>query len=167
MSASVSTSFLLRRRLLRASAAAAGAALAGAWSARRANAADLASVTLVLGDQAGGTRALVEASRALEGTPYAFRWANFQGAAPLFEAQRAGEWALAHPQDYADVHAKLTRTPPDTALTITRRSALKTRFVSGADVDALQKMADVAVRDGILLRRLDVRSLADTSFGAA
>ena len=44
--------------------------------------------TLVLGDQAGGLRALFEASKALEGVPFAYRWANFQGAAPLFEAQR-------------------------------------------------------------------------------
>ncbi|OXI29677.1 hypothetical protein CFB89_20595 [Burkholderia sp. AU16741] len=43
----------------------------------------------MLGDQAGGPRALAEAARVLDGTPYRFRWANFQGAAPLFEAQRA------------------------------------------------------------------------------
>jgi ABC-type nitrate/sulfonate/bicarbonate transport system substrate-binding protein len=49
----------------------------------------------VLGDQAGGTRALAEAAKVLDGTPYAFRWANFQGAAPLFEAQRAGAVDLA------------------------------------------------------------------------
>ncbi|WP_322015406.1 ABC transporter substrate-binding protein [Paraburkholderia sp. J12] len=331
MSASVSTSFLLRRRLLRAFAAAPTAALAGAWPASQARAADLASVTLVLGDQAGGTRALVEAAHALDGAPYALRWANFQGAAPLFEAQRAGavdtapagdlpvlaaatgdpslrivatragaptqlgilvpersairsvaqlkgrtvfvssargsiseyqldgalaeaglsrtdvqiryilpvdafaaftsgsleawatfdpyygiaasrgarvlrdgtginsglgfitasgeahanplkraaiadylrrlqragEWAQAHPQEYAEVYAKLTRTPPDTALTITQRSSLKLRFVSGADIDVLQNVADVALRDGILPHRLDVRALTDTTIGNA
>jgi len=45
--------------------------------------------SLVLGDQAGGLRSLFEASKALEGAPFAYRWANFQGAAPLFEAQRS------------------------------------------------------------------------------
>lgn len=328
---SVSATFLLRRRLLGAIAAASATAMAAAWPASRAAAADLASVTLVLGDQASGTRALVEAAHVLDGTPYTFRWANFQGAAPLFEAQRAGavdlapagdlpvlaaatgdpalrivatrvgspaqlgilvprdsaivsvaqlkgrtvfvssargsiseyqlygalaeaglsrhdvevryilpvdafaafasgsidvwatfdpyygiavarggrvlrdgsginsglgfitasgaahadplkraaiadvllrfqragEWALANPQAYAQVYADLTRTPPEAALKITQRSALKLRFVSAADIDALQKVADVALRDGILPRRIDVRAISDTHIDAA
>ncbi|MDQ0625889.1 ABC-type nitrate/sulfonate/bicarbonate transport system substrate-binding protein [Paraburkholderia graminis] len=59
------------------------------------SAAATSNVTLVLGDQAGGTRALVEAAKVLDDAPYAYRWANFQGAAPLFEAQRAGAVDLA------------------------------------------------------------------------
>jgi len=51
---------------------------------------DLSGVTLVLGDQARGLRAMMEATGTLEGAPYQYRWANFQGAAPLFEAQRVG-----------------------------------------------------------------------------
>ncbi|WP_380183107.1 ABC transporter substrate-binding protein [Kalamiella sp. sgz302252] len=47
-------------------------------------------VTLVLGDQARNLRSLVEASGVMKDAPYDYRWANFQGAAPLFEAQRAG-----------------------------------------------------------------------------
>jgi sulfonate transport system substrate-binding protein len=47
-------------------------------------------MTLVLGDQAGLTRARVEAAGTLAGALYAFKWANFQGAAPLFEALNAG-----------------------------------------------------------------------------
>ncbi|MBV4369115.1 ABC transporter substrate-binding protein [Erwinia sp. BNK-24-b] len=47
-------------------------------------------VTLVLGDQARNLRSLVEASGVMKDAPYHYRWANFQGAAPLFEAQRAG-----------------------------------------------------------------------------
>ncbi len=45
---------------------------------------------LVLGDQANLTRARVEAAGLLRDRPYAFRWANFVGAAPLFEAVMAG-----------------------------------------------------------------------------
>ncbi|MBB3257209.1 ABC-type nitrate/sulfonate/bicarbonate transport system substrate-binding protein [Paraburkholderia bannensis] len=331
MAGSSSTSFRLRRRLLGAIAATPVAALGAAGTAYAAGAADLSGLTLVLGDQAGGLRALAEASRVLEGTPYTYRWANFQGAAPLFEAQRAnavdiapagdlpvlaaatgdpslrivatrvgsarqlgilvpqhstitevaqlkgrtvfvssargsiseyqldgalaeagisradvqiryilpvdafaaftsgsieawatfdpyygiaasrggrvlrdgsginsglgfitasgaahanplkraaiadlllrlqraGDWALAHPQDYAEVYSKLTRTPPDTALTITQRASLRQRFVTTADIATLQKVADVAVRDGILPRPLDVASLADTHIGVA
>lgn len=51
---------------------------------------DLSGVTLVLGDQARGLRAMMEAAGTLDGAPYHYRWANFQGAAPLFEAQRVG-----------------------------------------------------------------------------
>lgn len=44
---------------------------------------------LVLGDQARGLRSLVEAAGVMKDAPYQYQWANFQGAAPLFEAQRA------------------------------------------------------------------------------
>ncbi|HVE06830.1 MAG TPA: ABC transporter substrate-binding protein [Paraburkholderia sp.] len=88
MSESISTSARLRRRLL-----AALPGLAALGLVRLAKAAN--PTTLVLGDQAGGTRALAEAAKVLDGAPYAYRWANFQGAAPLFEAQRAGAVDLA------------------------------------------------------------------------
>ena len=86
-----------RRRALRLLGAAPAVAAFGGFASQTVRAADaaLSSVTLVLGDQAGGTRALAEAAKVLEGTPYAFKWANFQGAAPLFEAQRAGAVDLA------------------------------------------------------------------------
>ncbi|MBB5069413.1 ABC transporter substrate-binding protein [Saccharopolyspora gloriosae] len=63
--------------------------LAGCGGGRPAD--RLSDVTLVLGDQAGGTRARAEAAKAFEDAPYRVRWANFQGAAPLFEAVRSGE----------------------------------------------------------------------------
>ncbi|MFL6686074.1 MAG: ABC transporter substrate-binding protein, partial [Paraburkholderia graminis] len=90
MAVSVPTSFSTRRRALRLLGAAPAFAAASLFQPHSAQAADFASTTLVLGDQAGGTRALVEAAKVLDGAPYAYRWANFQGAAPLFEAQRAG-----------------------------------------------------------------------------
>ena len=322
-----------RRRALRMLAAAPAAiALDGlALSAARAASADLSSVTLVLGDQAGGTRALAEAAKVLEGTPYAFRWANFQGAAPLFEAQRsgavdlapagdlpvlaaavgdptlkivatrvgsaaqlgilvprnstlrsvaelkgrtvyvssargsisqfqlygalaeagisrddvsvrfvmpvdgfaafesgridvwatfdpyygtavergarvlrdgtginsglgfvtasgaavadpqkrvaiadvlqrlqrAGDWAIAHPDAYAQVYASLTRLPLDAARKITARSALRQRFVADDDIAALQKVADIAYRDAMLPKHIDVRAISDTRIAHA
>jgi sulfonate transport system substrate-binding protein len=45
---------------------------------------------IVLGDQAGLAHAKAEASGVFRDTPYAVRWANFPGAAPLFEAMNAG-----------------------------------------------------------------------------
>ncbi|MFC0710252.1 ABC transporter substrate-binding protein [Azorhizophilus paspali] len=59
-------------------------------AAQAAEPVDLGKVTLVLGDQVRNLRSLVETAGVLEDAPYAYRWANFQGAAPLFEAQRAG-----------------------------------------------------------------------------
>jgi sulfonate transport system substrate-binding protein len=50
---------------------------------------DLSQVTLRVGDQAGIQQALVEASGALEGTPYKVEWAQFPAAAPLLEALRS------------------------------------------------------------------------------
>ncbi|WP_225033611.1 ABC transporter substrate-binding protein [Paraburkholderia sp. XV] len=331
MSASVSTSFSARRRVLRALAAAPAVAAFSASAARGAQAAEAASTTIVLGDQAGGTRALAEAGKVLDGTPYAFRWANFQGAAPLFEAQRAGavdlapagdlpvlaaavgdptlkivatrvgsgaqlgilvaqdskirtvadlkgrtvfvssargsisqfqlygalseaglskddvsvrfilpvdafaafasgsidvwatfdpyygiavqrgarvlrdgtginsglgfitasgaaladtrkraaiadvlqryqragDWAVANADAYAQIYATLTRSPLDAAKQITKRASLKQHFVSDADIAALQKVADAAYRDAILPRRIDVRAISDTTIGNA
>ncbi|MDR6390411.1 hypothetical protein J2803_003043 [Paraburkholderia phenoliruptrix] len=101
MTVSASTSFFARRRALRVLGAAplamAGAAVnAQGTASSNANASAAGNrLTLVLGDQAGGTRALIEAAKVLDGAPYAYRWANFQGAAPLFEAQRAGAVDLA------------------------------------------------------------------------
>jgi len=52
---------------------------------------DLSKVTLVIGDQANGTKTKLEAAKVLDGIPYKIEWANFQGAAPLFEAVRSGK----------------------------------------------------------------------------
>lgn len=313
-----------RRRVLRSLAAAPLAMATALTGARNARAAD--DVTIVLGDQAGGTRALVEAAKVLDGAPYAYRWANFQGAAPLFEAQRAGavdlapagdlpvlaaavgdptlkivatrigsgaqlgilvgsnstirtiadlkgrtvfvssargsisqfqlygalaeagltkddvtvrfilpvdafaafasgaievwatfdpyygiaaqrggrilrdgsginsglgfitasgaslsdprkraaiadvlvryqragDWALANPDAYAQIYATLTRSPLEAAKQITKRAALKQHFVTDADIATLQKVADRAHQDAILPRRIDVRAISET-----
>ena len=331
MTASVPTSFSARRRALGLIAAAPVAAAFGAMQSREVDAADLTSITLALGDQAGGTRALAEAAKVLDGTPYAYRWANFQGAAPLFEAQRAGavdlapagdlpvlaaavgdptlkivatrvgsgsqlgilvastspirsvadlkgrtvfvssargsisqfqlygalaeagltkddvsvrfilpvdafaafasgaidvwatfdpyygiavqrgarilrdgtginsglgfitasgsavadarkriaiadvllrlqragDWAVANPDAYAQVYASLTRSPLAAANQITRRSALKQHFVLDADITSLQKVADSAFHDAILPHRIDVRAISDTHISGA
>ncbi|MDI9653318.1 ABC transporter substrate-binding protein, partial [Burkholderia cenocepacia] len=78
----------------------------------------------------------------------------------LARLARAGQWALAHPADYASVYASLTRLPPDAATDIARRAALAQRSLSGADIDVLQRVADRAAADAILPRRVDVASIA-------
>ncbi|MBR7891965.1 ABC transporter substrate-binding protein [Burkholderia multivorans] len=96
-----------RRALLRVAAVAAAPLTASLARPVRAAGTDVSGVTLVLGDQAGGLRALAEAARVLDGVPYRFRWANFQGAAPLFEAHRAGAIDLAPAGDLPVLTAAL------------------------------------------------------------
>jgi ABC-type nitrate/sulfonate/bicarbonate transport system substrate-binding protein len=314
-----------------ANAATTAATATTAAIASRSATANTSGVTLVLGDQAGGTRALVEAAKVLDGAPYGYRWANFQGAAPLFEAQRAGavdlapagdlpvlaaavgdpalkivatrvgsgaqlgilvaprstirnvadlkgrtvfvssargsisqfqlygalaeaglskddvtvrfilpvdafaafasgsievwatfdpyygiavqrggrilrdgsginsglgfitasgdsltdprkraaiadvltryqragDWAVANPDVYAQIYASLTRSPLDAARQITQRASLKQHFVTDTDIDALQKVADRAHREAILPRRIDVRAISETHLAGA
>ncbi|MGI4860197.1 MAG: ABC transporter substrate-binding protein [Janthinobacterium lividum] len=326
-------SFAGRRRAVRLLGLAPVAAALGLPRAAEAGvtAAALANVTLILGDQATGTRALAEAAGVLGDTPYRFRWANFQGAAPLFEAQRAGsvdlapagdlpvlaaatgdpslkivaaragsgsalgilvqeksrirhvadlkghtvfvssargsisqfqlygalaeaglsvgdvsirfvlptdafsgftsgaievwatfdpyfgiaaqqgarvlrdgmginsglgfftasgaaladpakraaladvlrrlqragDWAVAHPEAYAQVYSTTTRVPLAAALQITKRAALKQRFVIDADIAVLQRVADFSYRNSILPRAIDVRAISDPGLASA
>ena len=46
--------------------------------------------TLVVGDQKGGSRALMEAAGVLSDVPYTIAWKEFAAAAPLMEAMNAG-----------------------------------------------------------------------------
>lgn len=85
----------------------------------------------------------------------------------LLRYQRAGDWAVANADAYAQIYATLTRSPIDAAKQITRRASLKQHFVSDADIAALQKVADAAYRDAILPRRIDVRAISDTTIGNA
>lgn len=68
-------------------------------------------VKLRLGDQAKMLFTLAEATGTLKGTPYQIEWANFQGAAPLFEALRAGAVDLAPAGDTPVLAAATGATP--------------------------------------------------------
>lgn len=137
-----------RRRALRSLTGLAGtalASLAGPTLARAAPAeADLSNVTLVLGDQAGGLRALAEAARVLDGTRYRFRWANFQGAAPLFEAQRAGAIDLAPAGDLPVLTAALG--DPDLRIVATRAGSPASLGIVVQPDSAVRNVADLKGR---------------------
>lgn len=70
-------------------AAAVGLLLAGALTACGQSGTS-GRLTLTLGDQANGLQTLMNAAGALEGTSYEVKWAEFQGAAPLFQAMQGG-----------------------------------------------------------------------------
>ncbi|MFF4800929.1 ABC transporter substrate-binding protein [Streptomyces sp. NPDC001351] len=61
----------------------------GADSSADASAED-GQVTLTIGDQAKTLQTIVNASDALKGAKYKVKWAEFQGAAPLYQAVQAG-----------------------------------------------------------------------------
>ena len=84
-------------RLLAASAALALTAVT-ASACSSSNSSDTASagqgssgVTLTLGDQVSALKTLLTASGELSGTSYTVKFAEFQGAAPLFQAVKAGD----------------------------------------------------------------------------
>ena len=98
-----------RQWLQQAAALSAGATgILGLGSSAQAQA---PAASLVLGDQAGGLRALFEAAKTLDGAPCAWRWANFQGAAPLFEAHRSGAVDTAMAGDLPVLAAAVGKTP--------------------------------------------------------
>ena len=51
---------------------------------------DLSKVTLTVGDQKGGSKALLQASGALDDLPYDVEWKEFTSGPPLLEALNAG-----------------------------------------------------------------------------
>ena len=82
------------RRLLAVTAALALAAAASACSSNKSSdaaSAQQGSDTLTLGDQVSALKTLLTASGELSGTSYAVKFAEFQGAAPLFQAVKAGD----------------------------------------------------------------------------
>ena len=64
--------------------AAASLLLAGLAAARGVRAADLSGITLVVGDQKGGSRALMEAAGVLADLPYGIEWHEFPAASPRY-----------------------------------------------------------------------------------
>jgi len=62
-----------------------------AASAQQGSATNLSGVTLTLGDQVNTLKTLLTASGVLSGTAYQVKFAEFQGAAPLFQAVKAGD----------------------------------------------------------------------------
>ncbi|HVV11347.1 ABC transporter substrate-binding protein [Amycolatopsis sp.] len=54
------------------------------------SAADLAKVTLKVGDQKGGSQALLKAAGLLDDLPYKIEWSTFTSGPPLLEAASAG-----------------------------------------------------------------------------
>ncbi|WP_025992976.1 ABC transporter substrate-binding protein [Pseudomonas viridiflava] len=127
---------------------------------------DWSKVKLVLGDQAKGLRTVVEASKAFEGVPYQVEWANFQGAAPLFEALRAGAVDLA-PAGDTPVLAAATGGAPLRIVAVRRSQARSIAILVPRD-SPIQTVADLKGRNvvissarGSISQYLLIRALAN------
>ena len=127
---------------------------------------DWSKVKLVLGDQAKGLRTVVEASKAFEGVPYQVEWANFQGAAPLFEALRAGAVDLA-PAGDTPVLAAATGGAPLRIVAVRRSQARSIAILVPKD-SPIQTVADLKGRNvvissarGSISQYLLIRALAN------
>lgn len=148
---------------------------------------DLSNVTLVLGDQARGLRSLVDASGVLNDAPWRYRWANFQGAAPLFEAQQAGAVDTSYAGDLpvlmaasGGVRLKIIATsvgdggsnglivPADSAIHSVRELAGKTVVVSSARGSISQHLLYAALEEAGLARdSVQIRFVMPTDASAA
>lgn len=127
---------------------------------------DWSKVKLVLGDQAKGLRTVVEASKAFDGVPYQVEWANFQGAAPLFEALRAGAVDLA-PAGDTPVLASATGGAPLRIVAVRRSQARSIAILVPKD-SPIQTVADLKGRNvvissarGSISQYLLIRALAN------
>lgn len=152
-----------------------------------AGAAGAEKVTLVLGDQARNLRSLVEASGVMKEAPYDYRWANFQGAAPLFEAQRAGAVDTSYAGDLpvlmaasGGVDLKIIATnvgdsatnglivPANSPLRSVRDLAGKTVVVSSARGSISQHLLYEALKEaGVPQEAVSVRFVLPTDASAA
>ncbi|RON19318.1 ABC transporter substrate-binding protein [Pseudomonas frederiksbergensis] len=127
---------------------------------------DLSGVKLILGDQAKGLRTVVEAANALEGIDYKVEWANFQGAAPLFEALRAGAVDLG-PAGDTPVLAAATGGTPLRIVAVRRSQSRGIAILLPADSD-IRTVADLKGRNvvvssarGSISQYLLIRALAN------
>jgi sulfonate transport system substrate-binding protein len=90
-----------------------GAALFGALLGFTITASALASdvVTLRVGDQKGGNRALLEIAGLAKNLPYKIEWSEFPAAAPILEALNAGALDIGYTGDLAFLTVYATGAP--------------------------------------------------------
>lgn len=133
-------------RALAAALALSATALAATGCGSDSSAADGGSsrVTLTLGDQAGSLRTLVNASGALKDAPYTVKWAEFEGAAPLFQAVRAGAADTSYSADLPALQA-LSGGVPIKAVAALRNDGRGVGIVVGED-SPVKKVSDLKGR---------------------
>ncbi|MFD9959489.1 ABC transporter substrate-binding protein [Amycolatopsis sp. NPDC058986] len=106
------------------------------------SAADLAKVTLKVGDQKGGVQALLTAANLLGDVPYKIEWSTFTSGPPLLEAASAGAIDL----------GRVGNTPPIFAAAAKAKIAVVSVATSNVEREALLVPPDSPVKDVASLR---------------
>ncbi|GAB2875917.1 ABC transporter substrate-binding protein [Nocardioides pacificus] len=124
----------------------AGAEGRNADAVREDGSVDLAKVTLVIGDQKGGSKALLAAAGELDDLPYEVEWKEFTSGPPLLEAINAGA---------VDVGA-VGNTPPLFAAAAGSDLLVVAGDTMGAEGDAIVVPEDSRIEDVADLEGKDV-----------
>ncbi len=103
---------------------------------------ELSKVTLKVGDQKGGSRALLTAAGLLDDVPYKIEWSSFTSGPPLLEAVSAGG---------VDI-GRVGNTPPIFAAAANAELRAVSSSAGGVAGDALLVPADSSLRDVADLR---------------
>lgn len=101
----------LRALLASLTLAATGFAATGCGGDAAGAASSSPQVTLTVGDQAKSLQTLLNASGVLKGTSYKVKWAEFEGAAPLFQAVQAGAADTSYAADLPTLQAQSGGVP--------------------------------------------------------
>jgi sulfonate transport system substrate-binding protein len=96
------------------------------------SAADLAKVTLKVGDQKGGSKALLTAAGLLDDLPYKIEWSTFASGPPLLEAVSAGGIDI----------GRVGNTPPIFAAAANAKIAIVSSSHGNVESDAILVPAD-------------------------
>lgn len=121
------------RRALPALLAVAALALAGCGGSSNADAVnsdgsvDLSKVTLVVGDQKGGSEALLQAAGGLDDVPYTIEWKPFTSGPPMLDAINGGS---------VDV-GSVGNTPPLFAIDQSKKIKVVSSYDQGGSGDAI------------------------------
>ncbi|MEE1803336.1 ABC transporter substrate-binding protein [Streptomyces sp. JV176] len=101
-------------------------------------------VTLTLGDQAKNLQTLANAAGAFKGAPYQVKWAEFEGAAPLFQAAQAGAADTTYAADLPTLQA-LSGGVPIKAVAALRNDGTSVGIVAQKS-STIRKVADLKGR---------------------
>ena len=105
-------------------------------------AADLAKVTLKVGDQKGGVKALLVAANLLGDTPYKIEWSTFTSGPPLLEAASAGAIDI----------GRVGNTPPIFAAAAKAKIAVVSVASSNVEREAILVPGDSPLKDAASLK---------------
>ena len=128
---------------------------------------DLDQVTLIVGDQKGGSKALLEAAGLLDDVPYEIQWKEFTSGPPLLEALNAGSIHVGGVGNTPPaVRGRREERDPGRPGRDVRRRRRRDRGARGSDIKSVEDLAGtkVAVAEGSsanynLLAQLDEAGL--------